>query len=538
MAERPVAVLAFSYDPQQALQGVHEELKLLEPMFRQDTPFVVEAQWKPSAQWIEDVFGKFSNPEYGDQIYVFHFSGHATAQTQQWNDEDDFGEAVNIFSGPLANYIGARCRNIRLVFLNACCTRDQAEFFIRQGAHAVIATTQPVGDHLATAFAVKFYSLFTDRVKRYTLQQAFDLAWQRLNFTDELIRRGSIDLLEDLNANRHVYELHFNPNVSRASVAEATFDQWSKVKSEKDKVTLIEDSGKLASKGVHPTAYLLCNRETQQKLILDIMEAKRLDQIAQPCFIAIHDEEKHCPQFMAEWLDWYGLKQALSADACTPQTTAGRLPACFKTLGELSPFGFQGSGDWKDPGNPARDLFKHELFHQYRAHFDGQDDLQQAGPALQYHTPEQFPLLIVHQYFDFEAWEESPQSLQNLETLLDFYLGDFSEKVLQAFSRRLVVLWSVKYWNGYRSQHFVDLFERLARQHTEQSPSRFYNLTQFQAIRGSDLNKWQQRQFNDSAFFQVGDILQKETPLSMFTTRKELSIQIERFNRQFDAHGG
>lgn len=537
MADRPVAVLAFSYDPQRTLNGVHEELLKLEPMLKRDTAFFVEAQWKPTAQWIEDTFGKFSNPDYGDQIHLFHFSGHATSNTQQWNDDDDFEDAVDIFAGPLAEFIGIRCKNIKLVFLNACCTQAQVDFFIQKGAQAVIATTRPVGDQLATAFAVKFYSFFIDPVKRYNLRQAFDLAWQRMNFTDEFLLRSTLDLEEPLEANKNLYELHLNPHGHKATIEGATFDQWSKIQSKANTVPLAEDPAKSESKGVHPSAYLLCNRDEQHKTMVDLLVAKRNNQLTKPCFVAIHDEEKHCPQFVAEWLDWYGLNLALATDPSAAPTKVSRYPSCFKTLRELSPEAFRDKGDWSDPNNPARDLFKHELFHLYRERFEGYNDTGNTLQALSHHLPEQFPLLVAHHTLDFEAWEENTTLQNNLKTLLDFYLGDFSLRVLQPFSPRLLVLLSVKYWNGCRSQWFTDLFDTLAQGNTEQHPSTFYNIFKFNTIKGGDLNKWQQRNLGDSAFFEVGSILQKENPLSMFTAKKELALQIDLYNRQFEHHG-
>lgn len=100
---------------------------------------------------------------YQDDIVLFHFGGHAGRDRLLLDDAD-----AN--AAGLAQLL-ARCRNLKLVILNGCSTREQAGALIKAGVPVVIATSAPVGDRAATQFSITFFQALGDR--HSTIGQAF-----------------------------------------------------------------------------------------------------------------------------------------------------------------------------------------------------------------------------------------------------------------------------------------------------------------------------------------------------------------------------
>ncbi|MEO6760314.1 MAG: CHAT domain-containing protein, partial [Saprospiraceae bacterium] len=208
-------------DPAQALPEVSTELNTIQRLLSQ-TGGNAETIWQATPDILEEHFDT-----QRDELRLFHYSGHASPGGLQLNRD---GQASRIaFSGGIARQAGW-ARDLRLVFLNGCSTRDQVQVFLDQGAAAVIATSKPLIDAYAVDFARRFYQSFTRRNGRNTLRQAFDAAF--ISFTDDhgnLSRsmldeqvRGSIDLDED--ANEPLYELHLHPQ--KGAVADQLFATW------------------------------------------------------------------------------------------------------------------------------------------------------------------------------------------------------------------------------------------------------------------------------------------------------------------------
>ena len=217
----PVFLLAFAYDQSQALPEVVNELKTIQKLLSQ-TGGNAETVWQATSDDLEGYFDTQRN-----DLRLFHYSGHAGPDGLQLNRD---GEASRIaFGGGIAKQAGW-VKDLRLVFLNGCSTRDQAQVFLDQGAAAVIATTKPLIDTYAVDFARRFYQSFTRRNGLSTLEQAFEAAF--IAFTDEhgnLTRamldeqvRGSIELDEE--ANEPLYELHLHPQKKEA--ATQRFTDW------------------------------------------------------------------------------------------------------------------------------------------------------------------------------------------------------------------------------------------------------------------------------------------------------------------------
>ncbi len=217
----PVFLLAFAYDQTQALPEVVNELKTIQRLLSQ-TGGNAEPIWQATPDDLEERFDTQRN-----DLRLFHYSGHAGTTGLQLNRD---GQASRIaFSAGIARQAGW-AKDLRLVFLNGCSTREQAQVFLEQGAAAVIATTKPLIDKYAVDFARRFYQSFTRRNGLSTLQQAFDAAF--IAFTDEhgyLTRamldeqvRGSIELDEE--ANEPLYELHLHPQ--KPNAGNQLFKEW------------------------------------------------------------------------------------------------------------------------------------------------------------------------------------------------------------------------------------------------------------------------------------------------------------------------
>ncbi len=219
----PVFLLAFAYDQAQSLPEVINELKTIQRLLSQ-TGGNVEPIWQATPDDLEEHFDI-----QRDVLRLFHYSGHAGSAGLQLNRD---GQASRIaFSGGIARQAGW-AKDLRLVFLNGCSTRDQAQVFLEQGAAAVIATTKPLVDKYAVDFARRFYQSFTRRNGLNTLQQAFDAAF--ISFTDQYGSptrtmfdeqvRGNIDLDGDLST--ALYELHLNADPQKKTVANERFSDW------------------------------------------------------------------------------------------------------------------------------------------------------------------------------------------------------------------------------------------------------------------------------------------------------------------------
>ena len=220
----PVFLLAFAYDPTEALPKVVEELKNVQRLLSQ-TGGNAETLWQATP---DDLAERFDTQRA--DLRIFHYSGHANPAGLQLN-ADAQGASRIVLSSGLALKAG-RAKSLRLVFLNGCSTREQAQVFLNRGVPAVIATTKPLLDRYGVDFARRFYQSFTRRNSLNTLQEAFEEAFisftdangeLSLDMFDEKVR-GSIDLEQEMNT--QLYELHLHPDPTKKAVAEERFTDW------------------------------------------------------------------------------------------------------------------------------------------------------------------------------------------------------------------------------------------------------------------------------------------------------------------------
>lgn len=103
--------------------------------------------------------------EFKDRVVVFHYGGHAEGDGLLLNDQK--AEA-----GGLAQLISAQ-KNLKVLFLNGCSTREQVEQLLDLGVPAVIATACPIEDEMATEMAEQFYSAL---MRKHTIREAYAMA--------------------------------------------------------------------------------------------------------------------------------------------------------------------------------------------------------------------------------------------------------------------------------------------------------------------------------------------------------------------------
>lgn len=156
LSQIPVIFLAFANELTEKgfLRGLTREMKYI---MRALEPAVQEGRCHlkilPAATQ-EEITEVFQDAFYQDRIWIFHYGGHAD-EDELWLEGTDGGNAA-FFSVGLARFLGAQ-KNLRLVFLNACATREHATLLHAANVPAVIATSRKIEDTQATEFAQVFY---------------------------------------------------------------------------------------------------------------------------------------------------------------------------------------------------------------------------------------------------------------------------------------------------------------------------------------------------------------------------------------------
>lgn len=154
-----------------ALKGEHSNIKrLFLPLDSKDFIKLVREENIST----KDFINHLSN--YSGQITLLHFSGHANEEEIELVDGG--GKAVGLGQILDNNKINGQ-QQLRLVFLNGCATAGQVEAFLKAGVPAVIATSRPVFDRIATLFSEAFYRALTNK---RSIIEAFNFAVGELKF--------------------------------------------------------------------------------------------------------------------------------------------------------------------------------------------------------------------------------------------------------------------------------------------------------------------------------------------------------------------
>ncbi len=159
----PLIFLAFANDQDRHLEQLKEESRrLFQALEENDRKGYIKIHREESAS-VEDISRVLTR--YPNQIAIFHYAGHAGGNSLHLEE----GEAI---SQGLAQLLGEQAE-LQLVFLNGCSTRGQVQALMNAGVKAVIATSVPVADSRAMAFAHQFYD---GLAHSRSLAQAFQLA--------------------------------------------------------------------------------------------------------------------------------------------------------------------------------------------------------------------------------------------------------------------------------------------------------------------------------------------------------------------------
>lgn len=512
-----VVVLAFSYAQDDALEAVRKEMEVIDRLFKQ-----LISQCNPIPYWqvrqsdIEDVFAR-----RGHDIRIFHFAGHAGPSELQLN-QDEFRARIT-FSQGLADYIGQRAGELKLVFLNGCSTEEQAAVFLKQGVSAVIATTLPVNDELAYTFASRFYYEFTRAGTSTTLSQAFQQALASIAASHGPLRDPVTGLLrphwldESVRAGRPVvagqsvqvlYTLHLHPD--KAAVGGETFADWMRS----------TGGGRpAAASGLrHKDGYLLCNRRKEEEHFRELVREKIQGQRPEPLYVFIHEDFAHLPQLLPERFRLFELPR-------WEQRALG-----FETLELPLPADF-GAGSIEDPQNPERDRFKIRLSEIYHQRFGGQRATDNRLCCLQ-PRPVAERLLVIHHSLAPGRWQgqsaaEAAEWRRRLGRLFDWYTDEYAAE-LQQFSSRLLIIITAYYRSP--DSFLGELLAALAARRAGQ----VFNWNKLPNITQDDIDDWQASFLGDASrtFLDPAELLGNEYEQPFRHVKIPLEQAIERYNRE------
>jgi hypothetical protein len=150
--QKPVIFLAFANDRANFLHNLDQEhRKILLALNEFKTQGLCEVVSRPGVT-IKDIFDVFQ--QYHNRIAIFHYAGHADDYTLLLESEE--GGSTSAHSAGLVSFL-AQQHGLQLVFINGCCSKDQAQELIKEGVPAVIGTAQPIDDAMATDLAERFY---------------------------------------------------------------------------------------------------------------------------------------------------------------------------------------------------------------------------------------------------------------------------------------------------------------------------------------------------------------------------------------------
>ncbi|MEZ4777030.1 MAG: CHAT domain-containing protein [Bacteroidia bacterium] len=167
MSERPVIFLAFANSSKESayLAELTKEADEIYTILHDradmaQSDYTLHWDQESSLEKLAEWLGKFEN-----RVVLFHFAGHA-------DNDKIFLTSGEAKSKGIARLLADQ-KNLKLVFLNGCSTKDQVVTLLSLGVPAVIATARPVNDKTASFFA---NILYKNLEKGKTLKQSFDKA--------------------------------------------------------------------------------------------------------------------------------------------------------------------------------------------------------------------------------------------------------------------------------------------------------------------------------------------------------------------------
>lgn len=147
-------------DPLATLQEEYDQVYSLLSRRAGQGHYTIHRDHSTTIPKIAEFLGRFR-----DSLALFLFSGHAGRDRLFLEDQSAQAEGI-------ASMLG-QCPRLRLVVLNGCSTQGQVARLLALPNHpAVIATSAPVGDRVATQFSITFFQALCEQSA--TLEEAFE----------------------------------------------------------------------------------------------------------------------------------------------------------------------------------------------------------------------------------------------------------------------------------------------------------------------------------------------------------------------------
>jgi hypothetical protein len=165
---RPILFIAFANDvenPARNLTGLRSEFENIRAAFAS----VTGADDSCELLAHEECTGEgLVEPFYRNQVVIFHYAGHASPDSLLLQTGD--GHNAPASRQRFEDFLKLQSR-LRLVFLNACMTRDWAAALVEHGV-CVVATSRCIEDSVAPRFAHNFYNQIA---QGRTIAEAFEV---------------------------------------------------------------------------------------------------------------------------------------------------------------------------------------------------------------------------------------------------------------------------------------------------------------------------------------------------------------------------
>ena len=158
-----VIFLAFANDDNQPLSSLKDEYdgiyKTLSPNHLKQH-YLLHRDTEASIESISHYLVQFRN-----HIRLFLYSGHAGEHRLVLDKGDARAEGIA--------QLLSQCPKLKLVFLNGCSTKGQVNALLEKGIPAVLATSAPIDDKIASQFSNQFFHALNNQA---SIEEAFELA--------------------------------------------------------------------------------------------------------------------------------------------------------------------------------------------------------------------------------------------------------------------------------------------------------------------------------------------------------------------------
>jgi WD40 repeat protein len=157
LTKKPVIFLAFANTPVNGnyLKNLSiEQQETINALKKAEQKGLCEIVERPNTT-IDGILDVFQDNTYKDRIAIFHYGGHA-ARTLLFLESHTSKFSYAHKEGLVSFF--ARQKSLKLIFLNACLTQQQALELKQAGIPAVIGTYRDIDDEVATQFALRFYN--------------------------------------------------------------------------------------------------------------------------------------------------------------------------------------------------------------------------------------------------------------------------------------------------------------------------------------------------------------------------------------------